>query len=93
VASSLRVRLRFFLKSVFLWHRYLVTVIGLGQKSMKLVRAELRRKPATWWAKRASVVVIEPDEDNQQLVQTESQGARVWIGDCRVIVEPRNRIF
>jgi hypothetical protein len=71
------VRLRVFWKSVFLWRLYLVTVIGLGQKWMKLVRAEISRKPATWWAKRASVVVIEPDEDNQQIVQAESQGSRV----------------
>jgi len=87
VVTSLRVRLSLFCKSAFLWHRDLVIVIGLGQKGMELVRAELSRKPTKWWAKwrakRTSVVIIEPNEDNPRIVQAESEGAQVWIGDGR----------
>jgi hypothetical protein len=87
VVSSLRVRLSFFCKSAFFWHRDLVIVIGLGQKGMELVRAELSRKPPTLWAKRTSVVIIEPNEDNPRIVQAESEGAQVWIGDGRSSVD------
>jgi len=83
VVSSLRVRLSLFCKSAFLWHRDLVIVIGLGQKGMELVRAELSRKPDNWRAKRTSVVIIEPNEENPRIVQAESEGAQVWIGDGR----------
>jgi len=83
VVSSLRVRLSFFWKSAFYRHRDLVLVIGLGQKGMEMVRAECSRQPEEWWPKRTDVVVIEPDEDNPRIVQAESEGAQVWIGDGR----------
>ena len=83
VVSSLRVRLSFFLKSAFCRHRDLVIVIGLGQKGMEMVRAECSRQPSNRWAKRTDVLVIEPDEDNPRIIQAESEGAQVWIGDGR----------
>jgi hypothetical protein len=83
VVSSLRVRLSFIWKYAFCRHRDLVLVIGLGHKGMEMVRAECSHQPEEWWAKRTDVVVIEPDENNPRIVQAETEGAQVWIGDGR----------
>ena len=58
-------------------------VIGLGQKGMEMVRAECSRQPSNRWANRTHVVVIEHHEVNPRIVQAETEGAQVWIGDGR----------
>lgn len=84
VVTPLRVRLGFFLRAILCRHHDLVLVIGLGQKGMEMVRAELGRPPSkgpVLASRRTSVVVIEPDEENPYIVQAETEGAQVWIGD------------
>jgi TrkA-N domain len=90
VVSSLRVRFIFFWRALFCRKRDLVIVIGLGQKGMEMVRAELGRSSVGGdghTRRRTSVVVIEPDEGNPRVVQAETEGAEVWIGDGRSLVD------
>ena len=85
--AALRVRFGFFLNSIFRRRRELVLVIGLGEKGLEMVRAELEEGEGVrdQLTKKISVVVIESDADNPHIIQAETEGATVWLGDARSI--------